>query len=390
MKTDYRLLAKKLGECGMERKRIPHFIHLLQSAAEMFPMSDDDQKWALSKGFIPDKIDLYGLNEGNADLWVPDFDYLMMHPLNNHFKFWVDDKLTLKYMLNTPPLSDLMPEYYLYVENDGRYTYLMNMPSGVDRDEGCLSSLLRHEHALAIKPNHGMGGAGFVKLELVAEGEMAANNVIIPREEFLNLESELSGCIVTEYIRQHDDLRKIWSGSECTLRVIMAKNVGSSKYREASYTCVLAYARFGTSRTGGASNLSQGGIGVPFDFETGLLNGGGVKRKSSKDENYRFSAHPDTGVSFSGFRLPNYEQAKSAVLETCAYLSSLDYFGFDVIISQDGVKFCEINTLPEMDTGQAVCGPALVTEEAKKFFESRKTKAYPKDLLLKLVMECQE
>ncbi|WP_368041268.1 hypothetical protein [Gordonibacter massiliensis (ex Traore et al. 2017)] len=95
-------------------------------------------------------------------------------------------------------------------------------------------------------------------------------------------------------------------------------------------------------------------------------------------------------MSFSGFRLPNYEQAKSAVLETCAYLSSLDYFGFDVIISQDGVKFCEINTLPEMDTGQAVCGPALVTEEAKKFFESRKTKAYPKDLLLKLVMECQE
>lgn len=282
MKTDYRLLAKKLGECGMERKRIPHFIHLLQSAAEMFPMSDDDQKWALSKGFIPDKIDLYGLNEGNADLWVPDFDYLMMHPLNNHFKFWVDDKLTLKYMLNTPPLSDLMPEYYLYVENDGRYTYLMNMPSGVDRDEGCLSSLLRHEHALAIKPNHGMGGAGFVKLELVAEGEMAANNVIIPREEFLNLESELSGCIVTEYIRQHDDLRKIWSGSECTLRVIMAKNVGSSKYREASYTCVLAYARFGTSRTGGASNLSQGGIGVPFDFETGLLNGGGSSASQAK------------------------------------------------------------------------------------------------------------
>lgn len=268
----------------MERKRIPHFIHLLQSAAEMFPMSDDDQKWALSKGFIPDKIDLYGLNEGNADLWVPDFDYLMMHPLNNHFKFWVDDKLTLKYMLNTPPLSDLMPEYYLYVENDGRYTYLMNMPSGVDRDEGCLSSLLRHEHALAIKPNHGMGGAGFVKLELVAEGEMAANNVIIPREEFLNLESELSGCIVTEYIRQHDDLRKIWSGSECTLRVIMAKNVGSSKYREASYTCVLAYARFGTSRTGGASNLSQGGIGVPFDFETGLLNGGGQAQVKQRRE----------------------------------------------------------------------------------------------------------
>ena len=48
----------------------------------------------------------------------------------------------------------------------------------------------------------------------------------------------------------------------------------------------------------------------PFDFETGLLNGIGVKYKTNRDERYRFDGHPDTGVSFEGFFLPCYDQVK--------------------------------------------------------------------------------
>ncbi len=42
-----------------------------------------------------------------------------------------------------------------------------------------------------------------------------------------------------------------------------------------------------------------------------------------------------------------------------------------------------------MNYGQAVCGSALATAEARAFFESKK-KRYPQNLLLQLVMECQE
>lgn len=310
MNTDYRLLAERLGEFGMEQKRIPYFIGLMQNSDKAFPMGDEDQKWALSRGFVPDKIDLYHLNEENAHLWISDFDYLMMHPLNNHFKFWIDDKLTLKYMLNSEPLKSLMPDYYLYVENDGRYTYLMDMPSDVPCNDGCLLSLLERKGTLAIKPNRGTGGAGFVKLELLEGGHISANNVVMSQKEFRALQNNLNGCIVTEYVHQHDNLSKVWSGSECSLRIIMVKNVSNDKYVANGHSCILSYARFGTSQTGGASNLCQGGIGVPFDFETGLLNGIGVKYKTNRDERYRFDGHPDTGVSFEGFFLPCYDQVK--------------------------------------------------------------------------------
>ena len=110
MNTDYRLLAERLGEFGMEQKRIPYFIGLMQNSDKAFPMGDEDQKWALSRGFVPDKIDLYHLNEENAHLWISDFDYLM------------------------------------------------DMPSDVPCNDGCLLSLLERKGTLAIKPNRGTGG----------------------------------------------------------------------------------------------------------------------------------------------------------------------------------------------------------------------------------------
>lgn len=226
MNTNYEMLAEKLAGCGMERKRVPFFVGLMQAADEAFPMSDEDKKWALARGFIPDKLDLYDLDEDSAHQWVSDFDYFMMHPLNNHFKFWVNDKLTLKYMLNTPPLMDLMPEYYIYIENDGRYTYLMDMPPDVKRDEGCLLSLLERKRVLAIKPNNGSCGAGFMKLEMSSDGSILANGSTVSEEGFLDLKQSLNGCIVTEYIRQHKDLRRVWGGSECALRIVMAKSAG--------------------------------------------------------------------------------------------------------------------------------------------------------------------
>ena len=50
------------------------------------------------------------------------------------------------------------------------------------------------------------------------------------------------------------------------------------------------------------------------------------------------------------------------------YFSTLEYFGFDVIITDEGFKVCEINSLPGLDIEQIMFGPILDNEAARSYF----------------------
>ena len=126
--TDYALLTEKMRELGMDHKWAMSFVKRLKEDEELFFVSDKDKRWALERGFYPGRVELLGLTEENYHDFLPDFHYSMMHPLNNHFLKWLD-KLTLKYVLNSNDCHDIMPDYFVYVENEqcgGRFTYLMD------------------------------------------------------------------------------------------------------------------------------------------------------------------------------------------------------------------------------------------------------------------------
>ena len=124
------------------------FVKKLADDEEAFEMSADEKQWALSKGFYPGRIKLYGLTDENYFDYLPEWMYFMLHPINHHFKIWVNDKLTLKYILNGSDSESLMPEYYLYVENDGNYTYLMDAPKNIKKDRNFIFNLLKEKKAL--------------------------------------------------------------------------------------------------------------------------------------------------------------------------------------------------------------------------------------------------
>lgn len=56
--------------------------------------------------------------------------------------------------------------------------------------------------------------------------------------------------------------------------------------------------------------------------------------------------HPDTGLLIEGF-IPNWSFVKTKVVEMANELSQLEYFGFDVAITEDGIKLPEINRFPD-------------------------------------------
>jgi len=369
--TNYEMLLKLLRDKGMDYKWTRMFVKKLSDDEAAFPVSDEEKKWALSKGFYPGRIELYGLNEENYKDYLPDYNYFMIHPINSWAKIWINDKLSLKYTLNSNGCENSMPKYYLYVDNDGNYNYLMDDEKSIVKDKDYIFNLLKHLGTLAMKPNSGTsGGRGFMKMEY-KNGEIFANNKLITCEEFESTVAELRNYIVTEYAYQHRELAEIWPDSECTLRVIMVK-VPEGKYDSKEWKCIVSYARFGTSVSGGASNLSSGGIGVGFDFNTGQFYDFGIRYKRfCPDGEWKCKKHPDTGVEWKNTGLPNWTIVKDGLEQICNHISTLDYLGFDVIITENGFKLCEINTHPAADYEQVMCGPIMKKEGAIKFFKQK-------------------
>ena len=369
---NYDLFIDKLRELGMDYKWSRMFVKKFKDDEVAFDLSEEEKCWAMKRGFFPGRIKLYGLNDDNYRDYVPDFNYFMTHPLNHHFKIWVNDKLTLKYVLNSNGCQDSMPDYYLYIENDDDYTYLQEAPKHIEKDKDFIYNLLKEKGCLAIKPNSGTsGGLGFIKLELI-DDNMYENNKPIDNDRFNEILSNLRNNIVTEYVHQHDELTKIWDKSECTLRVIMFKEPSENIYEQSKWSCIVSYARFGTAISGGASNLSSGGIGIGFDFETGKFNDFAIRyKKFCKDGNTTLYEHPDTKYVWKDKCLPNWKYVREMLDRICNHVSSLSYLGFDVIITNDGMKLCEINTHPACDYEQVMCGPVLAKENAEKFFRKK-------------------
>jgi len=373
--TNYEKLLTSVRNLGMDYRWAEMFVKKLRDDEMAFPIQDKHKKeWALAHGFYPGRVSLYGLNEENYKDYVPDYPYFMLHPMNNHFLKWLD-KTTLKYVLNSNGCESTMPKYYVYVENEqcgGRFTYLMDCPDDIPKDKNFLWNLLQQKKILAMKPNSGTsGGLGFIKLELRGN-TLFENNKPIDMVRFEEIRDTMRNYIITEYAQQHKDLATIWPDSECTLRVIMCKDPQKDRYAPSAWSCAVSYARFGTSVNGGASNLSSGGVGVGFDFESGQYNDFCIRYKRyCPDGKWMLDKHPDTKVEWKKSGLPNWAHAKKQIETICSHISSLDYLGLDIIITSDGIKLCEINSHPAMDYEQIMCGPTLSKPKVRKFFESK-------------------
>ena len=378
MRLNYDRLSEELLAAGMQKVRANELTKQIRQDMLDWPDVYADWelcKWALERNFVPGRVRLFGsdFNEETYKNYYADFDYFMAHPLNNHFAIWINDKLTLKYVLNVPKLSGYMPEYYLYIENDGQYTYLMDAPHDIPKDSDFLYNLLLKKEHLALKPNRGAGGAGFLGLHYV-DGKIYKNSKPITRVELDALMPLLNGYIVTEFIEQSKQMDEVYSKTACALRIVLYKKVKEHKEAKAEYDCLLAYARFGTDKNDAVSNNDQGGLAIQIDWENGLYKGNfrGLAKFWGEDAVKGFVRHPNTGVQLDGQRIPNWDIVKSGLLDICEYLSSLDFFGMDVIVTETGFKICEINSAPSTGRGQYLYGEScLNNEDARRFVRSK-------------------
>lgn len=313
--------------------------------------------WAYKRGFLSSKIRTYGLTEDNYKFYLSDFDYYKLHPLNNTYTKWIDDKLTTRYILS--PFKEHLIKHYLHINNNKDIIPLSDIDQFEYIDVEGIMKLLDKEKKLAFKPESGSGGKGFYKL-LLEDGKYLINDEVVEKDDIVNFISSLKNYLITEYVVGHNSLRKINDKSLNTIRIMVVK--------EGSLSWIIpnAFIRFGTSKTGTVDNITAGGIFALIDVDTGMYSDAKTLKEDGSVQNYEI--HPDSKVKIEGY-IPNWEFVKNKVIEMCKYMSELNYLGFDVAITEDGFKVIEINSHQNIRAFQ-VYSPLLKDNRATEYFKS--------------------
>lgn len=294
-----------------------------------------EKLWAHRHGFLSFRIRQYDLTKDNLKNFLSDKNYRKIRPINNEFVIWVYDKVIMRYILDKEKI--LLPKYYfhlLFIEGKQK---ILTMPDLPFEYKGCIKDiikLLEEKTCLILKPSEGSHGKDVFKLEF-KNSQYYLNKKSIKKETLFSTLKNLEGNFnITEYIKMHPFLLKIYSKTTYTVRVMVINKEGDNPW------IANAYIRIATEDTGVTDNVADGGIFAEIDINTGeLYSPERIKEHIIEP----CQKHPDSGVEISGY-VPNWNIVKAGIKKISKYLFPLEYLGFDVVITKDSFKVLEINT----------------------------------------------
>ena len=294
--------------------------------------------WAYRHGFLSYRLKQYGITDENFCDYISDFEYKWLRHINGSYRSVLEDKITVKYIVNK--FRECFPDYYYHIKTVNNVNVIipmMDCPEGYGHDFEDIFALVRAKGVLALKPDFGSHGAGFYKLSY-ADGEYYLNFDRVEKQQVTDILSDPANqYLITEYINNHPQFKRIYDGAVNTIRIIVFKKDGITP------EIGNAYMRFGSNKTGAVDNMGAGGMFVQVDIDTGNYHSAKIITDNSIKDCPR---HPDTDVLMEG-TIPHWDGVKETVLKVAASIPQLEYFGFDVAVTEEGIKFPEINRSPD-------------------------------------------
>ncbi len=175
-----------------------------------------------------------------------------------------------------------------------------------------------------------------------AYGGMGKNVALINREECHASDKKLfwdmilqGPHLIEERVVQNEVMEVLNPSSVNTVRCITL----NTKDGMMIPYCFLKVGRKGSF----VDNGGAGGILVGIDRKTGKLNTDGY------DElNVRYGVHPDSGLLFKGYQLPDWEQAIKMCIEMAEQIPRVKYIGWDLAYTDSGWIVIEGNGMSQM------------------------------------------
>lgn len=326
----------KMIEDGFTEKMIHHFTKYINAEKED-AFAPGFMKWAHEHGFRASNASSLSINEDNYKDYISDYEFYKTFPHNSWLRLWVNDKLTLKYMLNGTDWGKYMPEYYYYSTNAGIRSLCDNPYQ--DNTFDSFLKLLREKGAFACKPNNGTECVGFHKmLYNTSEDKFYMDGKCVEEKELKSFVENTPNYIYTEYLLPGYGLEKIYNKIH-TLRVTVINEDSKNPI------IIGGYLRFPTSQSGEANFTSSGAnLMCKVNMKTGEIVEPTLIFKRNKEI---LSEHPDTHCPFEkGMRIPLWNEVVDMAKGVSNFFFGCQFIGFDLGITNKGVKIMEINTLP--------------------------------------------
>lgn len=301
-----------------------------------------------------------GINDENRKRHLSTEEYCSLHPLNDAYSFWIDDKLTLKYILHGTEAGQYMPDYYFQLDEGGSVLPLMDVaPEYANRGIEGIIDLLKFKGVLAFKLVKSSLGVGFYKVEY-KDGAFYMNQVAMDAATFQQKLSSLRGYLVTEFLFPHPDIAKLCNQSVGCLRYLIGRRL------DGELVDIYSFMRFGTKKSGFVENYNAGG--VLAIIHDGKYEYGNVL-DMERNVNRNIHNHPDTGVALQG-SIPHWNEIVAAAHQVAKAMPQLCYMGIDFCVtSENKVKIIEINSLSSLDSLQT--DQSILDTRGGAFFKER-------------------
>lgn len=117
---------EKLVEDGFTERMAKTWLAAMERERRSGLYDEEYLEWAHGAGFLAESALSYGLGPGSqgAEAYFSDRDWHRLWPLNDWQRIWVNDKLTLKHMLDGTRYGGCMPDYYFYTDATGSVVLL--------------------------------------------------------------------------------------------------------------------------------------------------------------------------------------------------------------------------------------------------------------------------
>lgn len=166
-----------------------------------------------------------------------------------------------------------------------------------------------------VKPTELSFGQGIVKIESSPHGDL--------RKRFDELLKSYGEFIIEELIIQHQATGALNPYSVNTVRI----SVYCNEEKTIIQRPFMKIGRKGSFVDNGGS----GGMLVAVDFETGKLYGSAIDETGA-----RYDKHPESGILFDGYQLPNWDEAKKLAGEISNKIKENAYIGWDFACTSEG------------------------------------------------------
>lgn len=189
---------------------------------------------------------------------------------------------------------------------------------------------------IVIKPSFGLGGQGVLIYPRDPEKGYIDEEGRNIDAHFFHEQLKSGIFVVQQGLVQHPDIMKIYPHSVNTFRIITETENGKVKI-------LFSLMRMGR---GGkqVDNASAGGLYIKVNKVDGSFHDFAYCHNRIK-----FSKHPDTGFSFSGAKIAQWDQILVFLSGVALKFREIRYIGWDIALTESGPAVIEINNGPDIE-----------------------------------------